>query len=85
MTTTEILNKLYVASLKAENSECRYPQWGYQNLEWYISSDRASAEFVSAIAKLTERKTITLIRKAAVGNCQMGIEYARKFLRKEVK
>ena len=82
MTTSTILCRLYCLSARAyDEAKCRYPEWGYQNLEWYISTGRASADFLAAVGNLSDRRIITLIRRAACGAVNDGIAMAKKYLR----
>ena len=77
MTTSTILCRLYCLSARAyDEAKCRYHEWGYQNLEWYISTGRAKADFMAAVGNLSDRRMITLIRRAAC-----GIAMAKKYLR----
>jgi hypothetical protein len=77
----DILLKLYVASVAAyDEVKCQYPQWGYDNLEWYISTGRASTEFLKACNELSKRRMITLIRKASVSCTEDGVQNAKKYL-----
>lgn len=81
MSTDELLFKLHLCSLKAyDESKCRYPEWGWQNLEWYISTDRAPLEFIKAVESLSEKRMVTLIRKASCGCVTSGIAMAKKYL-----
>lgn len=82
MNDEAVLNRLKIASLRAYHDEkCRYPEWGYQNLEWYISTGRAPVEFIRAVANLSDRRMITLIRKASCGGTQSGVDMAKKYLK----
>ena len=82
MTTSTILCRLYCLSARAyDEAKCRYPEWGYQNLEWYISTGRVSADFLAAVGNLSDRRMITLIRRAACGSVNDGIAMAKKYLR----
>ena len=84
MTTSTILCRLYCLSTRAyDEAKCRYPEWGYQSLEWYISTGRASADFLAAVGNLSDRRMITLIRRAACGSVDDGIAMAKKYLRLE--
>ena len=78
----DLMHRLHTCSLKAyHESKCRYPQWGYQNLEWYITTGRASGEFLYAIWKLSDCRMVTLIRKASCGSCEEAIAVAKKYLK----
>lgn len=82
MTTSAILCRLYCLSARAyDEAQCRYPEWGYQNLEWYISTGRADADFLTAVGNLSDRRMITLIRRAACGTVDGGIAKAKKYLK----
>ena len=82
MNVSNILCRLYCLSTKAYNeAKCRYPEWGYQNLEWYISTGRASADFLKAVGSLTDRCMITLIQKASCGTANDGVAMAKKYLK----
>ena len=82
MTTSAILCRLYCLSARAyDEAQCRYPEWGYQNLEWYISTGRANADFLTAVGSLSDRRMITLIRQAACGTVDGGIAKAKKYLK----
>ena len=82
MTTSAILCRLYCLSARAyDEAQCRYPEWGYQNLEWYISTGRADADFLTAVGSLSDRRMITLIRQAACGTVDGGIAKAKKYLK----
>ena len=59
----------------------KHIEWGYQNLEWYISTGRANADFLAAVGNLSDRRMITLIRRAACGSMDGGIAMAKKYLR----
>lgn len=78
----DIIYRLHACSMRAyHESKCRYPQWGYQNLEWYITTGRASGEFLNAIWKLSDRRLITLIRKSSCGSCDEAIRIAKRYLK----
>ena len=82
MTTSTILCRLYCLSTCAyDDATCKHPEWGYQNLEWYISTGRASADFLAAVGNLSDRRMITLIQRAACGSMDGGIAMAKKCLR----
>ena len=82
MRIDNLLFKLYSASLAAYDEEkCLYPQWGFDNLEWYISTSRASLDFIAACESLSKRRMITLIRKASVGNAEESIAIAKRYLK----
>lgn len=82
MRIDDLLFRLYAASVAAYDEEkCPRPQWGFDNLEWYISTARASLDFLAACEALSKRRMITLIRKASVGNTEEAIVIAKKYLR----
>lgn len=80
---TRVLGKLYAASLKAAGAGCIYPQWGYDNLCYYIATGRAPTEFVQRIDKLGDKQLLTLIRRASKGSTTSGIDAAKKYLKWE--
>ena len=78
----DVLHSLFIASTKAySESKCRYPQWGYQNLDWYIATGRASNDFLKAIAGLSDRRKITLVQKASVGSASEAVDIAKRYLK----
>ena len=76
----EVLFRIKTASLKAYCKSCPYPEYGYDNLRYYIGTGRAPTEFVHAINKLTDKQMITLVRKAARGSTNDGIKAAKKYI-----
>lgn len=82
MNVSNIICRLYCLTAKAyDEAKCRYPEWGFQNLEWYISTGRASNDFVKAVERLTDRRMITLIQKASCGSADSGVVMAKKYLK----
>lgn len=73
----EVLSRIKTASLKAYCKSCPYPEYGYDNLGYYIGTGRAPTEFVHAINKLTDKQMITLVRKAVRGSTNDGIKAAK--------
>lgn len=82
MRTENLLHRLFMASFAAyDEDRCRTPQWGYDAVKWYIETGRASLEFIKACEALSDRRMITLIRKASVGCTDDGVAAARKYLK----
>ena len=82
MRIDDLIFRLFKASVAAYDEEkCRCPQWGYDNLEWYISTARASLDFLRACEALSDRRMVTLIRKASFGCAEDGIAAAKKYLK----
>ena len=75
-----VLFKLYIASIKGADDLHPNTKWGYDALRWYIVTGRACLEFVRAIDALSERRLITLVRRASQGSTEDGINKAYKYL-----
>ena len=76
-----VLFKLYIASIKGTDDLHPNTKWGYDALRWYIVTGRACLEFVRAIDALSERRLVTLVRRAAQGSTNEGINNAYKYLK----
>lgn len=82
MKIDDLLFKLHHMSFNAyDEKKCQTPIWGYQNLEWYIASGRASVEFQKAIENLSDRRTITLIQKCSSSCTEDGVKAAKRYLK----
>lgn len=82
MRIDDLLFRLLKASFVAYDEEkCRAPQWGYDALEWYIGTGRASLDFLKACEELSDRRMVTLIRKASAGCTDDGVAAAKKYLK----
>jgi hypothetical protein len=77
----EVLFRLHLASLSAYSEKsCRYPEWGWQNLEWYISTGRASTETLQKILRLNKAQLRKLVRVASSSCTEIGVACAKKYL-----
>ncbi len=82
MKIDDLLFKLYRLSFSAyDDDKCRNPAWGYQNLEWYITTGRASSEFQKAIENLSDHRMITLIQKCSSSCTDDGVNEAKRYLK----
>lgn len=75
-----VLFKVHLASIRATDDLHPDVSWGYDALRWYIVSGRAPLEFVRSIDSLSERRLITLVRRASQGSMDEGINHAYKYL-----
>ena len=80
MATDGLLFRLKIQSMYAYCKTCKSPEWGYENLLWYIGSGRAPEEFCKKIERLSDAKMRTLIRRSAEGCTEKGIKNAKKYL-----
>ena len=76
-----VLFKLYIASIKGADDLHPNTTFGYNALRWYIASGRACLDFIRAIDALSERRLITLVRRASQGSTEDGINKAYKYLK----
>lgn len=75
-----VLFKVHLASIRATDDLHPHAKWGYDALCWYIATGRAPLEFIRSIDSLSERRLITLVRRAAQGSTDEGITRAYKYL-----
>lgn len=80
MSTDEMLDVMRTQARKAGCKSCRYPEWGFDNLAWYIGSGRASLELCKKIEALKPGQMRTLIRRASSGSAEKGILNAKRYL-----
>ncbi len=80
MSTDELFDELRIQTRKAGCKSCPHPEWGLDNLAWYIGSGRAPLEFCKKIEALKPGQMRTLIRRASSGSAEQGILSAKRYL-----